>query len=760
MAELTHEQASEFQNALVNAFPTRSDLARMVRYELDINLEEVGSGQSLQEAVSNVIDWAESHGRTTDLIRAALAVNPDNSRLKSFALGADVDVSSPRRSGIHFHGPVTVSGPIAGGNIGIIHLAEQNSLSDLEVQLEGAQFDFANIEADRTQQFSGRIWLFQEVEEWLRSDTSASTFLLLGDPGTGKTAVVLRLMQFSEGRQKVPAGVDLPLNFLSAAHICSTRISRTLDPRLVAMSLARQLAAQFPAFRQSLIKAPFNLADLNVQQVWDNVLVQPLIALKGESVTILIDSLDEAQQYKSNPTLVDLLAHTGWIKGVRWLMTTRHVVAVNSAFSTALRRDLIIDAPSSIDDVRDYALNRLRGTLLSLAERETLAQKIAAPHQGNFLYARHVLDSIEPMLKNGQKPSNVFLPPSLDKVYSSFLEHLVGGDTNRWVTQYQPLLGAIATALGTGLSFNMLQVIIDQSRSTLNTHLNDLRSYLSDYSENGPYRLYHQSFGDFLLNRTHNPLHWIDPIEAHGRTALRLIQVSQENWTIASDYAKRYVTTHLIEAIRGGETQLQPMLRDILTHRLYLKTRLRVDGGNISLLEQEYAYACELLPPAMQKELKQLVVEVRKGDIEVSDSQVPQIEVPTSPQTPQVTDDTELRRMLRNVLTSALPDNISRVMFLRDAGLSEAWIGAYSWDGPATTVAGQLIELGAQQGTPLKIDRPGYTVLGAVLTKLISRELVGLQDARYIAAALVNYDLIDFAVATLPPELGNLLTIK
>ncbi len=79
----------------------------MVISQLDVNLYEITSGSNLAMTVYELVQWAESHGKTAELIRASLQWNPSNPALAdfvsslSFSIQQDkqtVPASSPRIS--------------------------------------------------------------------------------------------------------------------------------------------------------------------------------------------------------------------------------------------------------------------------------------------------------------------------------------------------------------------------------------------------------------------------------------------------------------------------------------------------------------------------------------------------------------------------------------------------------------------------------------------------------------------------------------
>jgi ATP-dependent Clp protease ATP-binding subunit ClpA len=50
--------------------------------------------------------------------------------------------------------------------------------------------------SDRISNFTGRDWVFQKVYDWLSNPHASRYFLLTGEPGSGKTAIVERHTQF------------------------------------------------------------------------------------------------------------------------------------------------------------------------------------------------------------------------------------------------------------------------------------------------------------------------------------------------------------------------------------------------------------------------------------------------------------------------------------------------------------------------------------------------------------------------------------
>jgi hypothetical protein len=84
-SELSGDEFERLQAALLSAFPTRDDLALMVKDGLNENLEAIAAPASLSVAVFALIRWAQAQGRLDELVAAARKENSGNTKLSAFA---------------------------------------------------------------------------------------------------------------------------------------------------------------------------------------------------------------------------------------------------------------------------------------------------------------------------------------------------------------------------------------------------------------------------------------------------------------------------------------------------------------------------------------------------------------------------------------------------------------------------------------------------------------------------------------------------
>lgn len=92
MARLDGTQYRTLQNALLSAYPERDDLERLVRFELNQNLNAIAGGDDLTEVTYKLIEWYESRGRVQELIDGAKRDNPSNPSLAVLTIDLTIDL--------------------------------------------------------------------------------------------------------------------------------------------------------------------------------------------------------------------------------------------------------------------------------------------------------------------------------------------------------------------------------------------------------------------------------------------------------------------------------------------------------------------------------------------------------------------------------------------------------------------------------------------------------------------------------------------
>ena len=78
-------QTKQLVEALLHAFPNRSDLEQMVKFGLNESLNAIAATGNLRHDAFQLIQWTEARGRTDELLVAARQENPGNTKLRQFA---------------------------------------------------------------------------------------------------------------------------------------------------------------------------------------------------------------------------------------------------------------------------------------------------------------------------------------------------------------------------------------------------------------------------------------------------------------------------------------------------------------------------------------------------------------------------------------------------------------------------------------------------------------------------------------------------
>lgn len=486
--------------------------------------------------------------------------------------------------------------------------------------------DFSKIIDERTQDFTGRGWVLDQVDDWLASAVEPAdgspaplrTFLLTGGPGTGKTAMAARIAQVHLGEIQAPSLKALRTGSLAYFHFCQAGLDSTLSPRTFVESLAAALASRYPAYLEALKSSGSQQYVINsivqVQNIasggsatgvsigtvrieilsgdagplFDLMVRNPLQALcqaqPDALIVILVDSLDEALSFNLKAHIPDLLSRARDLPPqVRFIATCRSSNPALFDLVGPPTLDLIADAPVGPDEVLPYAMARLKN--VTEPGRSQAAQRVATGSKGNFLYAFHVLNRL---LRPGTDFSNSAafeLPDTLEGIYREFLKRQLARSDSRWIDVCRPILGLIAVARGEGLRKRQLIDITELAEDTANDTLNALGEFLVGGDGDSPYRIYHQSFRDFLLTDTDFNVY---PAERHASIARYLQDEYGTSWGTCDDvYALRYTALHWADAATLSEVKREARTSSMieLTQNEKYQRRFERKLGDISTLK-------------------------------------------------------------------------------------------------------------------------------------------------------------------------------
>ena len=124
-------------------------------------------------------------------------------------------------------------------------------------------WDFAPFLLEKRRDFSGREWLFEEIDLWRRSPESGA-LLLIGEPGIGKSAIVAELVTTN------------PRGQVMAYHCCQADTPATLEPGRFVRSIAAMIATRLDGYA-ALLDSP----DVQQALAEANAVADPASALEA-----------------------------------------------------------------------------------------------------------------------------------------------------------------------------------------------------------------------------------------------------------------------------------------------------------------------------------------------------------------------------------------------------------------------------------------------------------------------------------------------
>ncbi len=415
--------------------------------------------------------------------------------------------------------------------------------------------DTAAFLENKRQNFTGRAWLFAEIDGWLEHPGERA-LLITGDPGAGKSALVAELVHRNPGGQVV------------AYHCCIADLPDTLSAGKFVPNLAAMLASQVPGFAQAIDRGGalerLRDAERDPASAFQFGVIAPLASLPAPPHTpryILIDGLDEAlsgEAARAAVTIPDLLSSQlgtfpAWL---RLVATTRRRRSVLERFGGVREVALSPSDERNLADVRVYLDARLKAPeLAALVARsaftgEQILGRLAELADGSFIYAKHAADALaHGSLDLGQLERQ---PPGLASLYEVSFAHTFE-DPELFAACAQVL--AVLLAARRSLRRDQLGAILGLAAVELERRLTPLEPYLARID--AALAVFHKSLADWLMDPSIGTTRFhVDPADGEPQ----LVQWCRRWRELEDDYPLRYLPLHL--ANRGAVDELQTLLLD------------------------------------------------------------------------------------------------------------------------------------------------------------------------------------------------------
>lgn len=507
--------------------------------------------------------------------------------------------------------------------------------------------DFSDLINKSTEGFVGRKWVHNEVNSFLKDD-GPQYFLILGEPGSGKTAFMAELIKqnsyphhfIGKGSQiDIESTLDWydPVRFAESIGyqlVCDYGgwimnwedwgISVKIDIKKAEGLVMGAEVEEFKATPRLVDKPKLSVEEkierfgaaakaigvyihefiMDVEQIVRQLLVAPLnnIAeqLPDQQVVIVLDGLDEATEYSdSSRNIMNIVSKIKPHGNIRFLLSSRpgkHLTDVPGFLDKCKIFWLSEDEkgnrdPRTIEDARTFvaklAEEKPIKEMLSVKKMSPLklAEKVANASQGNFLYLHHYALGLQ------EKDENMLnleaLPKGLNKIYGYFLSVIRGEQEELyWNQAYKPVLGTLAVAKEP-LSRRYIASFskVDEEKvGSIIVRIKQFMDTIGDRPQDRRYSIYHKTFGEYLVSGMSED-DYIDGTKAHRRI-VEYFKERDSSWKEA--YAMKYLLSHMIDGQAWDDVKTLLTNIDYLEKKHAKEEQYSFQNDFIALLRNQY----------------------------------------------------------------------------------------------------------------------------------------------------------------------------
>lgn len=324
--------------------------------------------------------------------------------------------------------------------------------------------DFEAYMTARRESFTGRAWLFQQIQQWLRSKKGSRTLVIKAGPGAGKSAFLSEYVARFRGRGVL------------AWHFCQHDEPKTLEPGGLVRNIAAQLAKPRPAMPEC--RDPCAMQPDLREYLDDDDDSDPAPALETllgrlsqlprpqKAQLLVVDALDLALQAPEDFNLVDLLTGAApyfpdWL---RLLITTRPAPEVLAPLHSAFEaQQIVLEGADHLEDLRQHVLERAsREDLQNILKAqgrsaELLAGLLRAKSGGMFLFVR---DGLRELASGAVSIASLeeMPPDGLDALYRLSLERRFSKPVEDYA-RTREVLGVLCAAREPLATFELAQIL-------------------------------------------------------------------------------------------------------------------------------------------------------------------------------------------------------------------------------------------------------------------------------------------------------------
>ena len=396
-------------------------------------------------------------------------------------------------------------------------------------------FDFTDFIISSREEFTGRRWLIEEMQQALEHNDKRGV-LLTGNPGSGKSAFLSYLLCSRTSSPVVHSRI-------LAHHFCMHFDKKTQDGVSFVRNLANMMAAKIIEYRKRVLDDQFTskvlYEDCSQDPEWcfEYAILKPLKEIRPQprdSWFILIDALDECFSEKAD--IVNILKSKArrlpkWLK---LIVSSRNESTIVAGLEGFQRIELRSDSKENLEDIDTYLTLKVFSLKESVVERlktsltirdndaptQIMVSNLAKKGEGNFQYVKIVLDL---WFNSGGNIKWETFPKTLESTYQLYFERKYATPES-----FRPLreIFEVLVAAHTPLNIKEMHSMFRLDNPTVDLEyeimpkLSQVSLFLWHESEGDRIRIHHASLAEWLTSDANKgKVFYVKKQNGHNRLA-------------------------------------------------------------------------------------------------------------------------------------------------------------------------------------------------------------------------------------------------